>query len=328
MPAPRLDTDASHPYQLGAGLLAIWLPRGRGREDRAPGLISAVTPCPHLDCGCSVARLGAIVADDRVVWAKHERGSIELRWRDACERERSFVHHLDLDFVTGEVTDARGGELPREVRPFFREPVPAWVLDDLHAAWAAPRALPDEPRWDELLAQWEPGILVPRMSVAPAARDDVYVHDGAHYGVDVSFCVRPDCECTDTRISVFAIGDGVWREIASAGLDAALQLRDVDADPGDVALLCTITAAWRARAGNPGERIAQLRAEVRSRGRELHRRWDARRVSVPATAPAVASLRAWGAANAAPLAARTPAVGRNATCPCGSGKKYKRCCGR
>ena len=31
---------------------------------------------------------------------------------------------------------------------------------------------------------------------------------------------------------------------------------------------------------------------------------------------------------AAPGAAATPAVGRNDPCPCGSGKKYKKCCGR
>ena len=30
----------------------------------------------------------------------------------------------------------------------------------------------------------------------------------------------------------------------------------------------------------------------------------------------------------APGGAPTPAVGRNDPCPCGSGKKYKKCCGR
>lgn len=32
--------------------------------------------------------------------------------------------------------------------------------------------------------------------------------------------------------------------------------------------------------------------------------------------------------NAAPRPRASPKVGRNAPCPCGSGKKYKRCCGR
>ncbi|MBR1588378.1 MAG: SEC-C domain-containing protein, partial [Kiritimatiellae bacterium] len=31
---------------------------------------------------------------------------------------------------------------------------------------------------------------------------------------------------------------------------------------------------------------------------------------------------------AAPGGAPAPAVGRNDPCPCGSGKKYKKCCGR
>jgi preprotein translocase subunit SecA len=31
---------------------------------------------------------------------------------------------------------------------------------------------------------------------------------------------------------------------------------------------------------------------------------------------------------AAPVASQEPRVGRNAPCPCGSGKKYKKCCGK
>ncbi len=31
---------------------------------------------------------------------------------------------------------------------------------------------------------------------------------------------------------------------------------------------------------------------------------------------------------AAPVRSAAPAVGRNDPCPCGSGKKYKKCCGR
>jgi hypothetical protein len=40
-----------------------------------------------------------------------------------------------------------------------------------------------------------------------------------------------------------------------------------------------------------------------------------------------AFAKAHRAAEQAPLCARSSKVGRNSPCPCGSGKKYKRCCG-
>ena len=35
-----------------------------------------------------------------------------------------------------------------------------------------------------------------------------------------------------------------------------------------------------------------------------------------------------GEAKAKPKVSKAPAVGRNQPCPCGSGKKYKKCCGK
>jgi preprotein translocase subunit SecA len=53
--------------------------------------------------------------------------------------------------------------------------------------------------------------------------------------------------------------------------------------------------------------------------------------AAPAAAPLIAPARAPGHA-AAPKAAVVPTVlqkiGRNDPCPCGSGKKYKKCCGQ
>ncbi|MDJ0823498.1 MAG: SEC-C metal-binding domain-containing protein [Paracoccaceae bacterium] len=40
-----------------------------------------------------------------------------------------------------------------------------------------------------------------------------------------------------------------------------------------------------------------------------------------------ASFPAWAAANPSPEPFHGKKVGRNAPCPCGSGRKYKHCCG-
>ena len=42
----------------------------------------------------------------------------------------------------------------------------------------------------------------------------------------------------------------------------------------------------------------------------------------------VKAMQAQGEKKVDPIKREKPKVGRNAPCPCGSGKKYKRCCGR
>lgn len=71
-----------------------------------------------------------------------------------------------------------------------------------------------------------------------------------------------------------------------------------------------------ASAASPGKTIGDVFASM---------------MSSPMAARAVAAQTPPGAAPApmgfAPAPAR-PAVGRNDPCPCGSGKKYKKCCGK
>jgi hypothetical protein len=45
-----LKLDPSRPYQVEGTLLAIWLPRGRGKEDVAHGLVASITGCPNPAC--------------------------------------------------------------------------------------------------------------------------------------------------------------------------------------------------------------------------------------------------------------------------------------
>jgi preprotein translocase subunit SecA len=42
----------------------------------------------------------------------------------------------------------------------------------------------------------------------------------------------------------------------------------------------------------------------------------------------MANLRANGGEGAMPVKKQSKEIGRNDPCPCGSGKKYKQCCGR
>jgi uncharacterized protein len=58
---------------------------------------------------------------------------------------------------------------------------------------------------------------------------------------------------------------------------------------------------------------------------------DLEKIAPEVIAPWIVTLNAWRLANYVPPKDTGPVrrakVGRNDPCPCGSGKKYKRCCG-
>lgn len=330
----RLDLDPSRPYQLGGGFLVVWLPRGRGRNDRARGLLATVQVCTSRACTCSRAIVSALPIDDRLLWVKRERRGLKLTWEGGSERPPAAFHQLTLDFVTGEVMDARGGDLSAELAPFFREPIPAWVLDDIFADWAASRPL-QEPWFEQALRGWRPGEMLSVTEAHLDARPDTFVRDGKRYIVDLVFCVAPGCTCRQNRFVVLEEDDTAppvltWRQIAAAELDEGMGLRKRAGASEHQSLLTALYVAWRARSGNPEERFAELRARAMERGAELHALWEARNPPLPApTAAPAGAPQIPRHLVSAPTGAPIPAgkQGRNDPCACGSGRKHKRCCG-
>ncbi len=336
MTTARLDLDPSRPYQLGNGFLVIWLRRGRGRGDRARGLLATVGVCTNAECACTKAVVAALPIDDRLLWAKRDRRGLKLSWEVGSERPPRVFHQLTMDFATGEVTDARGGAVGAEIAPFFREPIPSWVLDDIHAEWARSRPLLLEPWSEQALRDWRPGEMLSITTAYPDSRPDEFVHDGKHYVVDFVFCVERGCTCTQNRFVVLEVDDTAppvltWTQIAAAELDETMTPRNREGSPAHQSLLTTLYLDWRARSGNPEARFAELRARALERGAELRVLWDARQPPrpPPAASPAKLVPTSHQRAAASQVAMSLPAgrQGRNDSCACGSGRKHKRCCG-
>ncbi|MES2118434.1 MAG: UPF0149 family protein [Pseudomonadota bacterium] len=104
------------------------------------------------------------------------------------------------------------------------------------------------------------------------------------------------------------------------GFLAAMEL-----DAGGWAPLLATQADWFA----PMQQLAASEQRQPAMTDEETQRW------MDAVAPAVIAINAVrlqqqgtsGTGAARPVQRATPKVGRNAPCPCGSGKKYKKCCG-
>ena len=375
--ASTLALDPSRPYQVGEGLLALWLPRGRGGDDLAQGLLATVDVCDNPSCSCTLATLRARRIDDSAVRAEYDGDTLRVisRATPSAHAPPQDAAVLEVDIATGVVVE-RGGGKPREaVARFFEEPLPFWVLDALWARWRAPR-LPLAIDWrTQALEHWEPGVLLSTMIAFPEERPDLYVVDGRLFQVDTLFCTTPACECTQARLSVLALSEDRRRaeEVGGAWLPPETMvpvgfegdgLRACEetftssdylvrggrspsprprskfagftppprlAEDGEARFELVISSQalshetfsrlfneWRRRNAPAGVRLLELRDLTRQRGRELHRLAQAR------ARPAARPRPATPARPATPVSP-TP---RNAPCPCGSGLKHKRCCGK
>jgi len=75
-----LSFDPSRPCQVGDDLLALWLPRGCGRDALAEGLVASVIVCEDPACRCTIARLQAGLNVDFLTGAVEARDGGENRF--------------------------------------------------------------------------------------------------------------------------------------------------------------------------------------------------------------------------------------------------------
>ncbi|HCM28618.1 MAG TPA: hypothetical protein DIC34_19145 [Treponema sp.] len=146
--------------------------------------------------------------------------------------------------------------------------------------------------------------------VFPAALRFPASVDGADFVIFDQYCVHPDCDCHNVMLSLVPIADG---RILSNDQEAIYDYRT-----GEVEVIPPL------QPGSPRpERIIEAMIAVnREAAKELARRHAAIRAVYRRV-----YRRHLGLTGAAATPPSKPAAGRNDPCPCGSGKKYKRCHG-
>lgn len=214
--------------------------------------------------------------------------------------ERSLRANLDLD--SGAVCpepDATLDSPEESLLELVRRLLRGDALEVLRARWKRVKRMedPDEWRhvdWDKIDLEW----LVAYCEIFPSPWDLSVFADNQRYWVLDAWCLRPGCQCTDLTVE-FLTDRG--RSVGILRVDAR---NGRVIDPGGEALALRL---WDVLMAEPGTRqsLADRREDVRRVARQLPG------VVRPAARPATVTR-----------------VGRNEPCPCGSGKKYKRCCGR
>jgi hypothetical protein len=135
--------------------------------------------------------------------------------------------------------------------------------------------------------------MVPYDALYPADWDLILMHAGVTYWAVDQHCPRPRCPCTNVTVVFYRIDDDGTSSVGKATRDLRYPKAQVKGSSPLTTQL--FTKLWEKSREELVRRHQEVRAAVRG--------------------------------TQATQAPTTTDASRNAPCPCGSGKKYKRCCG-
>ena len=260
--------------------------------------------CPTPQCLC---RTAVIIASDAGRDTLMARGAcVRQAWETGADYEIAArevsglpAFALDIDSALPLASDGEG-PLDLAAHPEIRaitEAIDGEVLDAIAGLWhrakgrSDPRAIPLAKTL--FMPGWRPGEKLPWREVYEGGRRDLYELDGQLYEAVDFYCPTPDCACDEVDVDFEPVsvlwGDGPPGYVHTH-LTGAHEMR---AEDNGAARLGALWDAFRQRHPRHLERFARRHAEMKAAGRRII----------------------------------TRKVGRNEPCPCGSGQKYKKCCG-
>jgi hypothetical protein len=263
--------------------------------DQVTDVDTSMSFCTNPECTCRELELFLEPADEEAGWA---------------EPHRKVRAVINLD--TGEILD-----LTERCTAAFRETLDSLLsvslLDYLRERWRRVKLKHDPDAWRQQdWSWWEPGLMVRWLDAFPGDFDTVVDVEGRRYVVDDQYCCKPRCTCDEVVLTFCAVGEKN-RKPATPYVNVDLskwRASDVGGPLSQEQL-----ALWQACSAVPGIKatLRERRRQLRAVGRELYREAE----GLPARPPQAKTTEA---------KTTEAKVGRNAPCPCGSGKKYKKCC--
>lgn len=264
--------------------------------------------CPDRACDCRTALI--LVSDE----SREALLTRALPVREAWQAESGYIaaasKHaeftpflLDIDAVT--VADLAGEQLfSLDAHPQIAEVLRRLngeALDTLARLWHVGKAYPDQRELvlavpSVTMPNWRPGLLTSYGDVFRWVRGDLYFLDPQFefaFEAEDAYCINPACACGEVSL-IFYGTEGHPIGAVEVGLSGTLRM---DPEPAQGETLDRLWTAFRQRHPNYLARFSQRNADMKIIGQKT--------VEVNPR----------------------PKIGRNDPCPCGSGKKFKKCCG-
>ncbi|MGB8932310.1 MAG: SEC-C metal-binding domain-containing protein [Anaeromyxobacteraceae bacterium] len=270
-------------------------------------LVSRVDVCTQPGCTCREVTLEAVELE---LSRPPEDYEMFRRLLDDGEKKVAMVD-LDLGLVGPLLATDPRPALSDEWLAYLRTRMDGDLLDCLHERWIRAKGLQSPRGWKTIdWSKRDPDEMVFWEEMFPDDRVDHFLYEDKRvFFASEHYCRKPACPCSQVRLVFMEMKDsGKFRQIGSilVGLPGG-EAREFDSSRRDAELLKYLWAAFQRRylvavhLGERDRRIKQIGAMLP-------------RSQPPGPAPQAAVA--------------VPRVGRNDPCPCGSGKKFKRCCGR
>lgn len=303
------EADPTLSRQLSAdNPLVLWRDRaGGGRE----GLVLALTACANPGCDCAEVQVEGWRVPQTLQWVVARDSTVRFRFRDGLHKSPAVLF-ATVDVGTGSVRPARdAAPTDKAALEWVRrelDPELLGVLKEFRARGKAPQ--PPALDWrDADWSWWGPRQRVAWFDIHEGGSQEELVVEGECYVTADTYCAVPGCTCSLVEV-FFRHEHPTTQDLADVGavwLDPAHpEARQLHAHGPALARLELLWHRWTQSHDVPAL-LSRRREELRRLAPEIHRLFAA----TPADAPRASRAE----------------VSRNGPCPCGSGKKHKKCCG-
>ena len=274
--------------------------------------------CPTPGCDCRTATVITTVGDRdaliercapvRSAWLRAES---HAKAAANATGTTSFALDIDEGAVFAIDSDNRLAPFDFAAHPDARDVVDRIngdVLDAIGRLWYRGKGWPDPEVKSRSAAQialvdWQPGEAVAWGEALVGVRQDIYRFGDRVFEASDLYCVTPGCDC---------------REVV---LDFAPLVPRGAPSPGAIRVARSGAPTFEPEHERHRERLEELWAAFRKRHPRYVERFARRSAVMQEIAPLLVGAPRGG------VERRHARVGRNEPCPCGSGKKYKKCCG-
>jgi hypothetical protein len=291
------------------GIIVFW--RNGVSPGSRQGFACILSMCPNPKCACELVYIDGFIIDERADEICWDDGGVHAKSPEGLESE-----DLMSEWMLSTAVDPNSGEIvndpdsPDESDPALMEwlisEINGELLDLLHCFRARLRGCEVEQPSEAIdLDCLEAGHLVPFDELFDCVRYDEFLLDGRRYRSCIYLCSNPGCDCHEVRVVFFDDADDSGNGVGWVYLDIS----------GPVGIHILEMSAER---GAPEDLIRELWKlfERRYDAGSFLRRREAQSKLVGETIWALV-----------PKTVRTtPQPGRNDPCPCGSGRKFKKCC--
>jgi len=313
----------------------------------------SVSHCAAIDCPCTFATFEFQATTD-VVDAGFDRSVRQAQDVPAGDVPAAF--EIKVDAATWHEHEPRPGrpaaetamareflrDYPRSERQALKERLEKKqrIANRFLEYRISPREISITLPWSQLASE-DGSVMMGGTSVS-----FTFNHQGTEYSIEDLYCPHPQCECDRAQLVFFKCLPGATPDdpgkavqFFDAGVSLTAGTRQVGkcfrATPEEAA---GILAAWWEHEANPLDELKWRYKKTKEVGQRSLPAAGGRRAG-RAAQPRRPGASRWVDTDApepddfSPLQALTPiraaaTPGRNEKCPCGSGKKYKKCCGR